>query len=154
MIYFIGIDPGLSGGVGVLDARGGIVLAEMMPVMEGPKRRMVDGHALRILLRGCTVIDTAHAVIERVNAMPKQGVASTFSFGQSQGIAIGVVCGLGIGYEFVLPQIWKKTYGLIGKPKNVSVGLVKRRWPGLHLKAKDDGIADALLIADWLRTHR
>lgn len=157
MIY-LGIDPGLSGGIAAIDHNSNILLLEAVPVMAGLKAntRMVDGLAMRALLiaRQITPLHAAvFAAIERVNAMPKQGVTSSFKFGESYGILQGVLCGLNIGHEFILPQAWKKYYGL-SSDKAQSLAEVSRRYPGLKLKKSDDGMAEALLIATYLKSAR
>ena len=153
MIY-LGIDPGLSGGIGALDSQGRVLLAERMPLMASyvKGKRMVDCHALRGLLMPVVhpLVAECRAAVEAVTSMPQQGVASMFSFGGALGAAYGTLAGLGIGFEFVPPKTWKRLHGL-NKDKAQSLAMVSNRWPGLHLIKADDGVAEALLIADWLR---
>ena len=47
------------------------------------------------------------AVVERVHSMPRQGEASTFSFGCSFGVVLGVLGAMGIPFELVAPKVWK-----------------------------------------------
>lgn len=62
------------------------------------------------------------ACIEQVGAMPGQGVTSMFTFGKSAGFAEGVIRALGIKYQLVRPQIWKKEFGLnTDKQKSIDV---------------------------------
>lgn len=153
-MIFIGIDPGISGALVAMDRNAHIVLAEEMPTMPSPipKRRMVDGRKLSALLRGTSQYEGSAPLValERVGAMPRQSPVSMFSFGQSYGTVIGVLGSLAYSWDFVAPQEWKKFHRL-GPDKAQSVGLAMRRWPGLNLKKSDDGIAEAALIADWLR---
>ena len=44
--------------------------------------------------------------------MPKQGVASTFKFGQANGVLIGILAALHVPMHFITPCTWKKFYGL------------------------------------------
>lgn len=152
-MIFIGIDPGLSGGVAALTIAGKLILADCMPVVPAPipGKRWVDAAALRRLLVPTGIAERV-AAVERVGAMPGQGVSSSFGFGQSFGIVLGVLGAMGIGVELPVPQRWKKHHGLIKADKRASVGIVARRWPDLNLKASDDGIAEAILIADYLRS--
>src|SRR4029077_6768174 len=76
----IGIDPGaISAAYGLIpwDLDGGVdaACAFDMPVVD----RMVDAKAFAYIVRSC---NPNHAVIERVNAFPGQGVSSAFRFGQ------------------------------------------------------------------------
>ena len=90
--------------------------------------------------------------IEAVSSMPGQGVASMFSFGQSFGIVLGVVAALGLQYRLVRPQQWKRSMGLIKRDKGASRALAMQRYPEVASslsRVKDDGRAEALLIAAW-----
>jgi len=89
------------------------------------------------------------AVIERVSAMPKQGVVSVFGFGRSYGEARGVVGALNIPMHLVTPQKWKKHFGL-SSDKDQPRALATRLFPSVseHFKLKKhDGRAEAALIA-------
>jgi crossover junction endodeoxyribonuclease RuvC len=89
-------------------------------------------------------------VIERVHAMPKQGVSTTFAFGTSYGIAIGIACGAGAALNYVTPQHWKKHFRLPANNKDASRERAIQLFPDaakyLTLK-KHHGRADALLMA-------
>jgi crossover junction endodeoxyribonuclease RuvC len=86
--------------------------------------------------------------------MPKQGVSSTFKFGVNFGIWRGILAAYQIPFQLVKPRQWQK--GVIRKADGKMASLIaaRRRWPKaeLHLK-KHHGRADALWIAEWLRTH-
>ena len=89
-------------------------------------------------------------VIERVNAMPGQGVTSMFHFGESVGILQGIAAVSGWRIEWVTPQAWKRHHGLIGKDKDVARTVAQERWPHLATfyfgRKKDVGRADAALL--------
>jgi crossover junction endodeoxyribonuclease RuvC len=95
--------------------------------------------------------------VEKVGAMPGQGVTSMFSFGQSYGFVWGVLTALGIGYQLVPPTLWKREFGLLHTEKQGSVDVAKRLFPGVSLLPTDrcrkdsDGMSDALLIAEYAR---
>ena len=59
-----------------------------MPVVD----KIVSAQELN-LLEGWRVGDFGTVVVEDVHSMPKQGVSSTFNFGVSKGIVIGVFAG-------------------------------------------------------------
>ena len=87
--------------------------------------------------------------------MPKQGVASTFSFGTSFGKLIGMCQTLGVRFDLVLPQIWKRDI-LQGtkKDKGASIDYVSRVYPEVNLipgkcRKYHDGIADAVCMMLW-----
>jgi len=165
-IIFIGIDVGLTGAVAAIpDHTGWPVKIHDTPTLmiasgRKNKRDYMIPEMVRILNSyydpNCNVY--AHVVIESVHAMPKQGVSSTFSFGRGLGIWEGVLSALGIPYEFVTPQRWKKEMmGGMGKDKSASRLRAMQLFPQLsdqlNLK-KHDGRAEALLLAELCRrTH-
>jgi crossover junction endodeoxyribonuclease RuvC len=149
----IGIDPGLSGGVAFLpDPRTGEPAPFVMPTGGGE----VDPGMLANLIRGITCGQAARVAIERVGAMPGQGVSSTFKFGTGWGMARGVCAALGLPVVLVTPQRWKKEV-LAGLPhdKDGAIRYCASRWPGLSLvlprcRVPHDGMADSLCIAAWM----
>jgi len=97
----------------------------------------------------------ALCVVERVGAMPGQGVASTFRFGRGAGVVDGVLGALGAPFQYVAPGVWKRHFGLLKKPKDASRLMALERFPNCanELKRKrDHGRAEALLIAAWGRS--
>ena len=151
MIY-IGIDVGVSGAIAAVDKGGAFLWCEEMPTIIDGKATAVDAIGLgRILFGGAGGVITAVAV-EKVGAMPGQGVTSMFNFGKSYGTVLGVVGALGFSRRDVTPQLWKKHFGLIGRDKDASRGEAIKMFPGASLsRKKDQGMAEALLIARWLR---
>ena len=143
----MGIDPGLSGALAVIDADGPYVAHLLMPTIKLGKRNRVNGAAVAEFVRD----QSPDAVfLERVSSMPGQGVASCFSFGHSAGIVEGVTTALGIPLTLVTPQAWKKGAGLIGSEKDAARARAVQLYPtvsDLALKSKGQAIADALLIA-------
>jgi crossover junction endodeoxyribonuclease RuvC len=140
----VGIDPGLRGGVCVL---GPDPLAVPMPVTGG----QIDGRELAVLLSGASMV-----AIEHAQAMPRQGVASTFRYGTGFGILLGVCEALGLPYRLVRPRIWQAAIiGTgAGDTKQRSIGYVHRLHPWVDLtpgktRLAHDGIADAVCIAEW-----
>jgi crossover junction endodeoxyribonuclease RuvC len=97
------------------------------------------------------------AIVERVHAMPSQGVSSTFTFGKGFGGVLGVFAALGVPVLLPTPQAWKKKI-LAGtkQDKAAAVAWARRVYPGVPLvlarcRKPHDGMADALCIAEWGR---
>lgn len=97
------------------------------------------------------------AIIEKVSAMPKQGLSSTFKFGVNFGTWIGRLEALGIPFDYVTPRKWKK---LIfdsmpkGDTKEMSRDRARRIFPQMADKLKrkkDHNRAEALLLAEFAR---
>ena len=150
----IGIDPGCSGALVVLTADGTVQDALLMPTFKTGKSSRVNGAALAAFLAKNTQFDRAgaHAYLESVHAMPKQGVSSVFTFGHAAGVAEGILQGMGIAYTLIPPQTWKKRAGLIGTDKDAARSRAIQLWPAwraLDAKGKGQALADAALIAKY-----
>jgi len=142
----LGIDPGASGAIVLLEDGHPIEWEEMPTVKIGSATR-VNAFALADFIAStcCT-----HVYIEAVHSMPKQGVASSFNFGHNVGTVMGVLGAMTIPHTLVTPQAWKKTAGLIGADKDAARARAMQLWPkwaALHKKAKGQALADAALIA-------
>jgi crossover junction endodeoxyribonuclease RuvC len=121
-----------------------------MPTLEvdsgKTKKRHISASGLRDIL---VSFPTAHVVIERVGAMPGQGVSSMFNFGRSAGIIEGVVAALRMPHTYVTPATWTKAVGRAAG-KDASRMRAMELFPSkadLFKRVKDDGRADAALIA-------
>lgn len=94
--------------------------------------------------------------VELVNAMPDQGVTSMFNMGKGLGIWLGIIAALGLPSVHITPVVWKKamlTAGS-GQDKGASILHALRLFPNAAdylTRKKDDGRAEALLIAAYLR---
>jgi crossover junction endodeoxyribonuclease RuvC len=143
----IGIDPGaVTAAYGVID--NGMVYVNWVPVVE----RNVDAAEFARIIRA---IRPDVAILEKVGAMPRQGVSSTFRFGLGTGLLKGVILGLGIPLLEVRPNEWKAYYKL-GKDKEKSRARAISLFPGcreMNLK-KDADKAEALLMANWFLETR
>lgn len=145
---FIGIDPGNTGALAALYPSGTVEVHDM-PTMANGKKQQVNAAAVAEILsewsrRGSLV------VVEKVAAMPGQGVTSMFNFGMGYGVIQGVVAATGLPMRLVTPQSWKKPFGLIGKDKDMARTIAQQLYPNESLSRKKDiGRADAILIATY-----
>lgn len=146
----IGIDPGLSGAIVVLEDD---LPTEWyrMPTMKTGSANRVNAAGLAAIIRR-TIFDDeeTRAYVELVSSMPGQGVASMFSFGHSAGVIQGVLGAYRMPVKMVTPQSWKKRAGLIGKDKEASRTLAIQMWPNwrdLDKKGVGQAFADAAFIA-------
>ncbi len=92
-----------------------------------------------------------HVFIERVGPMPRQGLVSTFRFGESTGALYGIIVGLGFPITFVRPQDWQKFHHIGPSPdaaRQRAVQLYPNLAPMLARKC-DHHRADALLIGAY-----
>ena len=79
----IGIDPGLSGAIAILENNKVLNIFEMPVMSEGKKNKRQLNSALLVNLikENINHNDEISVVVEQVNAMPGQGVTSMFNFG-------------------------------------------------------------------------
>lgn len=146
MTYRIGIDPGASGAIVIME---GVALIEWatMPTIKVGTQTRVNAAALAAMLLN---FDAGHAYVEQVGAMPGQGTASMFSFGHAAGVVAGVLGAMAITTTLVTPQAWKKRAGLSGTDKDAARSRAIQLWPSwraLDAKGKGQALADAALIA-------
>jgi crossover junction endodeoxyribonuclease RuvC len=147
----LGIDPGLSGAIAALSERGHLVIHDMptLSIERGGKtKRTINAAALAGTIRE---LAPARAVIERVGAMPGQGVTSMFAFGRSLGIVEGIIGALNIPVSYVAPRTWQ---GALKVPKGKDGARLRASemmpaYAALWHRKRDDGRADAALIALW-----
>jgi len=149
MTVVLGIDPGsVSAAWGLLSPEQGYSCGDV-PVANG----MIDASGFADII---VKSKASLAVIEKVNAFPKQGVSSSFRFGMGTGIIHGVIAALGFQRIEVAPSVWKRHYHL-GASKEAARALALKRFPAVaqYLRHKHDvGRAEALLIALWWLEQR
>ncbi|MBB3832531.1 crossover junction endodeoxyribonuclease RuvC [Xanthomonas arboricola] len=151
MSYVIGIDPGCSGAVVVLQSAAQPLPVEWirMPTLKVGQSTRVDAAAVSRFLQD---FDSGHVFIEQVHAMPKQGVSSVYTFGHAAGVVEGVAAAMMLPVTLVTPQAWKKRAGLIGSEKDAARSRAIQLWPrwaDLGKKAAGQAFADAALIARY-----
>jgi crossover junction endodeoxyribonuclease RuvC len=112
-VRVLGVDPGTTGALAMLDTELAALVVADMPIavieVGKMKRRQISEFWLADLLR---LYEPDCAWIERVHALPKQGVTSSFSFGLSYGLVRGVLAALSVPVSLVTPQEWKKSFRL------------------------------------------
>ena len=152
----IGVDPGKTGAIALVDSYGVLITVHDMPLAGGIVSatlvaQLEDWHLDEDGLFG----GFGPAVIEDVHSMPKQGVASSFGFGRSKGVVEGVFAGAGRPLVYVAPSKWKKDLALSADKDGARRRAIEL-WPAkaqLFARVKDDGRAEAALIAYWHLCH-
>lgn len=160
----VGIDPGLTGAIAVLNHRRELHQLEDLPTIVraagGFVPRQIDGFTLATMLREMLAgwdRNEVMVAIEMVGPMPKQGTSSVFAFGLAAGAIEGVIAGLGLPHQLVKPQAWKKHLKIpMGKAaakqntKELARSAALRLYPDKRLSRKrDHNRAEAVLIARW-----
>lgn len=168
---YIGLDPGVSGAIALLAIQDG---GSRLRVFDIPTIKLKRGLTKKRKPRMVTEIDEpalfsmvadmvygihAQAAIEKVHSMHRQGVASSFAFGQSYGQQRMALAAAGIAYQMVSPNKWKGVMGC-GADKDTSLAVCLREFPGqdrLWFGSKNgeyrDGRAEAALLALYASRH-
>ena len=149
----LAIDPGIHGAFAWCEAEFLIDLADM-PTIEVRGKHKIDTRAVCELM---AMRDVSLVVIEQAQAMPGgQGITSAFNYGFGAGVLEGVAIGLGLPIEMIRPAVWKKASGTPAD-KGACRQMASRLWPGKaqdFRRVKDDGRADAALLARWAATRK
>jgi len=152
-VKVLGVDPGVHGALVVLDTDTDTLAAvEDMPVISVKKAsntnksNTISESHLAGLVKS---LSPDVAWIERVHAMPKQGVVSSFNFGVGFGMLLGVLAASRVPFFLVSPTEWKREFRL-GPDKQEARVLASRRFPHSAMdfsRVRDDGRAEAALLA-------
>ena len=152
----IGVDPGLSGAVAVLDDLKIFDIFDMPIMSEGKKNKnqLNSAQLVNIIKKHINQNNEVFVVVEQVNAMPGQGVTSMFNFGQTFGAIKGICASLNLPIFYVRPAKWKKHFELINASKDASRTKVIEMYPSISdrlSRKKDVNKADAILIARYFK---
>jgi hypothetical protein len=154
MEVFVGIDPGKTGGIGVIDQAGRFVVCHRWN--EKDPRRLYE---VLLLLKGMV----SKIYLELIQVFPQkeagfiaQGQSTIANWGTWQGFLIAA----GIPFDVISPLTWQAAHGLTswakrqeeGIPCHSPLTLARSMWPAAPLDCKvDDGKAVGLLLADLSR---
>ena len=142
----MGIDPGKNGGIAFINSSGNL-RAYKCPESASEMASMVELGVLNMYM-------PVNCYIEKVWAMPGQGVTSMFSFGQNYGRWEGILGVNEIDPIYITPKKWQTIYELPKLEKKERKNLLKAK----AQKLLDDKIllgnvkvtlyiSDAILIA-------
>lgn len=155
MIY-LGIDPGLDGGIAFLEDGGKIAVAKTPTI--GGKEYDIQG--MKTLLVRVSKSQSI-ATIENQISMPGQGLTSTLQTGKGFGIWLGLLAGLNIPYQVISARQWqvKLFTGVKASldTKDKSEIVAKRLFPTTDFRKSErafvanDGLTDAACIAEYGR---
>jgi crossover junction endodeoxyribonuclease RuvC len=168
--HIIGIDPGLSGAIALIQADTG----ELFDVADMPTRKTVTAAGKKATVIDVPALaetiedyaanpDHVAIVIEQQSTRPGLAVGAVFKTGYGYGVLVGYATGSGCSWSTIRPQDWKATHGLIGAGGDLEGGARTRaiktasreaamaRFPhhaDRFWRLSDDGRAEAALIAD------
>lgn len=137
-MHYLGIDPGSrQGGLAIIGKRRRVVSLCKTSLEPEEICHWLEQHDEQVCF----------AVLENVHAMPKQGVSSTFKFGENKGILRGLLVARRIPYLMVSPAQWKKHMG-VTKDKAGTKALAAQLFPRVKVHHWN---AEALLLAEYCR---
>lgn len=144
-VAYVGVDPGKTGAISIIF--NGTVNVFSMPKTE---------KSITAIFEEASKYKNIKAIIEKVHAMPGQGVTSCFTFGSIYGFLRASMHCFNISFDEVTPKAWMKKIGLfyekgLNKRQKKLCGLdfAKVIYPNVHnLNAKT---ADSLLIAHYAK---
>lgn len=154
MTSYIGIDLGLDGALALIDDDGLSIWD--CPTAKAKRGRVVIVPAMAKLVAAIRETHSdLHAAVERPFTMPKGSVVAGLKIGFGAGAWEGILAAHGIPTIIVASTQWKREIGIPkGSPKDISRARASSIFPvnsDQFKRVKDDGRAEAALIAEWRR---
>ena len=152
----VGIDPGLSGAIARYDSIANTLEVHDMPTFmlerNGKKKRDVDLSSAARVIDNATKEAGTRICVEQVSSMPGQGVSSVFALGKAYGIVLGICAATFCPLETVTPAVWKRGLSVPSMKDGARARASALLPMHSHLwtRVKDDGRAEASLLALWL----
>ena len=170
---FIGIDPGLSGGIATINPEGAITAIPIPTItiqVNGKDRTRYNHTEVGNIFRERGKHD-CFAILEELQPRPiyfkdkhgkkkMQGATSLYTTGCGFCMLKQALIDFEIPHEIIPPKEWQKGFGIAGGKGNTkiqSVEICKRLFPNLSLlptpksRKDSDGFADATLIAEFAK---
>jgi hypothetical protein len=144
-VEFIGIDPGVGGGIAKITMDGIVRFACPTP--------NAHSEILQLLHREGDA--PLFAALERVWSSPGWGHAGAFTFGVSYGALLMALTASRVPHINVIPRTWQKSFSISypkGATATVKKNITKARAQELFPATRvTHAIADALLLAEYAR---
>lgn len=162
--FYLGIDPGFTGALGLINSAGTSVEAWDMPVTGTGKKREYDLDGLATLFKRLRRLPQLVVGIEWPTTRPGEGAERSERFGRGKGYLHAYAHVLGLEYYLISPALWKGRLGLPGKSDSQANRIACDYFRG-HYPNCDRGVVegprggvrhgrvDALLIAHFLRAR-
>lgn len=172
-MILLGFDPGINGAIAAIDHNAVLIGIRDLPTIELPgdgeiRRRLNGAELVREIRELVPAADAAVAYVEDVQTWGagRPGGPAISQMAAMIGTKMVILAALDlfasrIRVELVQPATWKRMFGL-KREKNETPAAFKSRSRNKALelhpeadirKAKHDGRAEALLIAEWGRNH-
>ena len=158
---FVGIDPGLSGGISGIDADGILIFKKVTPIIYGKDTKRIYDIPGMISIFKTFQSRIKIICLEKTQAFPgKQGASSTHSIGKGGGLWEGIIATLEIPYSIVGPRSWQREIFRDMNhidSKQASLLACQRLFPNESWLATErsrrphDGLTDAACLAEYGR---
>lgn len=159
MRKILGIDPGVDGGLSIIDEQFNLIACTPMPTIkfDGKKRRVDPRPVFDFIALHAPEL----AIVELVGAMPGNGVTSMFNFGDAFGVVRGIAECLCQDVRYSRPQEWRGYQSLSGLSKEQIAEIAYEVFGESQIYGKPykrkgeikrktcDGISDSLMIAKF-----
>lgn len=164
---YLGIDPGLSGGL-VYIVEGKIYYKFVMPTititkMKGAQKKELDKCGLSAFLS--RIPEHTHVAIEEQHPARKQSITAICTTCKNYGILLMAIHSAHLFITEVTAKAWQDTYGIVsvkeanGKStKQQALPIAQALYPGVDFRKTDrshiahDGIVDATLLAHYCQS--
>ena len=142
----IGIDPGVNGGIAVMNDTWSDTPIKAVKCPETIKDMV---NFVKEVKWDCI---PTYCVIEKVHSMPKQGVRSVWTFGKNYGQWVAILSSLDVPFMEVTPQKWMKFYGSMPKDRKSRKNHLKHLAQSLYPKINVTlATADAILLCHYAK---
>lgn len=159
-MYYVGIDPGLSGGITILNKEQHIIKKYVMPVIKN-KKTEYDIQSIVDIFKNLKLQEELRVFLEKAHVRPISGKRACFMNGFGFGLFQGILEGLKISYELITPQKWMKELEIVSTEQKGSIKWCHRKYPNEqwtkseHSKNPHDGLTDSACIAFycWIKNR-
>lgn len=157
-LWYMGIDPGKTGGISVVSASGLHAECHVMPETPLDLWLKIDELVTNYKIK--------FALMELVHSMPKDSSKGAFTFGMNFGMLQGILSAIEtVPWGLNTPLTWQRGLRIKGRGKKEAQDAFKnrlrlecqRRFPSLSIwreprsKTKQLAVCDSLLIAEYAR---
>jgi len=156
---FIGLDPGIKGGITILDREQNIIDKMPMPIIGKSDKQYDIWEIYAFIAR----YKNSFAILEKAQPQFRDGSKQAFKTGYGYGVLQAILTGLQIPFQIIAPKVWQKKVfdGLHSDDtKAASILFCKRKWPSEDWTATErsrkphDGMTDAACMAYYgVRTY-
>jgi len=159
MTTYLGIDPGKSGAIISMTYTDTLKISVF--TLKNTPEAIVNWLSQFDNNSTVCTIERVHAMplwwgksgdtLQNTDGKPKQGITSTFKFGESYGILKGILIALNIKRHEVLSRVWQKQMNCLSRgDKNITKQRAQELWPTCKIT---HAYADALLITEYGRLN-